>query len=183
MGRPINKRYFGQPEAGTNQIKVRFHDGTSEVAGWIVSQRSSKRFRVTDGTTTTTCLLVDKSPGSLASGEMSISVKDDATNVKQILKIAAHKVTVDTGEASGWDFSDSAADGLVEMPEAGDPTNNITAGNFVVGVEYKIVTTGTTDFTAIGAANSDPGTIFTATGAGTGTGTAISTADDEGDSF
>jgi hypothetical protein len=37
---------------------------------------------------------------------------------------------------------------------------------------YKIVTTGTTDFTAIGASDSNVGTVFIATGAGTGTGTA-----------
>ena len=48
----------------------------------------------------------------------------------------------------------------------------ITAGSFVTGVTYVIKTTGTTDFTLIGAADSDPGTVFTATGAGTGTGDA-----------
>ena len=47
-----------------------------------------------------------------------------------------------------------------------------TAGNFVVGTEYKITSTGTTDFTLIGAADSSIGTIFTATGVGTGDGTA-----------
>lgn len=49
---------------------------------------------------------------------------------------------------------------------------DITAGSFVVGNTYIIRTTGTTDFTLIGAANSTPGTIFTATGVGVGTGTA-----------
>lgn len=48
----------------------------------------------------------------------------------------------------------------------------IAAGSFVTDEEYIIVTSGTTDFTLIGAADSNPGTIFTATGAGTGTGTA-----------
>lgn len=48
----------------------------------------------------------------------------------------------------------------------------ISAGAFVIGFSYIIVTTGTTDYTLIGAANSLPGTIFTATGAGTGDGTA-----------
>lgn len=48
----------------------------------------------------------------------------------------------------------------------------VTAGNFQVGKTYTITTTGTTDFTLIGASNSTPGTTFTATGAGTGTGTA-----------
>jgi len=47
-----------------------------------------------------------------------------------------------------------------------------SAGNFEVGKTYTIITAGTTDFTLIGAANSDPGTTFVATGAGTGTGVA-----------
>ena len=49
-----------------------------------------------------------------------------------------------------------------------------TAGSFVVGTAYQILVPGTTDFTAIGAADSLAGTIFTATGAGTGDGTASS---------
>ena len=48
----------------------------------------------------------------------------------------------------------------------------ITAGSFVVGNAYKIVTVGTTDFTLIGAVSNTVGLIFTATGVGTGTGTA-----------
>ena len=48
----------------------------------------------------------------------------------------------------------------------------VTAGTFVGATEYIIVTTGTTDFTLIGAADSVVGTVFTATGVGTGTGTA-----------
>jgi hypothetical protein len=47
-----------------------------------------------------------------------------------------------------------------------------SAGAFVVGTEYTIVTPGNTDFTLIGAADSVAGTVFTATGVGTGTGTA-----------
>jgi hypothetical protein len=53
----------------------------------------------------------------------------------------------------------------------------ITAGAFVIGKEYKIKTAGTTDYTLIGAANSNVDTVFTATGVGTGTGTAIDTVD------
>ena len=49
---------------------------------------------------------------------------------------------------------------------------DVTAGNFVIGTKYTITATNTTDFTAIGAADSNPGTVFEATGAGTGTGTA-----------
>jgi len=46
------------------------------------------------------------------------------------------------------------------------------AGQFIVGREYTIVTVGTTDFVAIGAADNNAGTSFTATGAGAGTGVA-----------
>ena len=48
----------------------------------------------------------------------------------------------------------------------------ITAGSFVAGREYIILSAGTTNFTLVGAANSNPGTRFTATGVGSGTGTA-----------
>ena len=48
----------------------------------------------------------------------------------------------------------------------------ITAGSFVVSREYTITKAGTTDFTLIGAADSNIGTKFTASGVGTGTGTA-----------
>jgi hypothetical protein len=48
----------------------------------------------------------------------------------------------------------------------------ITAGSFVVDKQYKILSAGTTDFTLIGAADSNVGTVFTTTGVGAGTGTA-----------
>jgi hypothetical protein len=48
----------------------------------------------------------------------------------------------------------------------------VAAGAFVIGTTYIIRTAGDTDFTLIGAANSNVNTIFTATGPGTGTGTA-----------
>ncbi|CAB4125443.1 hypothetical protein UFOVP58_140 [uncultured Caudovirales phage] len=48
----------------------------------------------------------------------------------------------------------------------------LTAGFFVVGQAYTIVSAGSTSFTAIGAANNTVGTTFIATGVGSGTGTA-----------
>ena len=48
----------------------------------------------------------------------------------------------------------------------------VTAGFFIIGEEYKIVTPGNTSFTSIGAANNNVNTVFTATGVGSGTGTA-----------
>lgn len=55
-------------------------------------------------------------------------------------------------------------------------SDEIVATSIVSGVNYTIQTSGSTDFTLIGAADSNPGTTFTATGAGTGTGTASANA-------
>ena len=51
-------------------------------------------------------------------------------------------------------------------------TATVVAGNFIVGQSYKILTHGTTDFTAINAADNVVGTKFKAAGVGSGTGTA-----------
>jgi hypothetical protein len=59
----------------------------------------------------------------------------------------------------------------------------LAGGALVVGTEYKILTTGDTDFTLVGADDSNPGTVFTATGVGAGTGTVVATADDDDDEF
>lgn len=51
-------------------------------------------------------------------------------------------------------------------------TATVTAGSFIVGSVYTILTIGTTDFTLIGASSNTVGLSFIASGAGTGTGTA-----------
>lgn len=53
-----------------------------------------------------------------------------------------------------------------------DVLSTITAGAFVVGQVYTILTVGNTDFTLIGASANTIGVVFTATGVGSGTGTA-----------
>jgi hypothetical protein len=63
--------------------------------------------------------------------------------------------------------------GLDLLVDAVNPqVNLVSAGSFVTSNSYTIVSVGTTDFTAIGAANNEVGTTFTATSAGSGTGTA-----------
>jgi len=48
----------------------------------------------------------------------------------------------------------------------------LTAGSFVIGQTYQILTLGTTNFQTIGATSNAVGVYFTATGVGSGTGTA-----------
>jgi hypothetical protein len=49
---------------------------------------------------------------------------------------------------------------------------SVTAGNFVIGKTYRIVSIGNTNFTLIGATSNTPGLHFIATGVGAGSGTA-----------
>ena len=53
------------------------------------------------------------------------------------------------------------------------PPANVSAGSFINGVGYRIVTSGSTNFTTIGSANNNSGTTFVASGAGSGTGSAL----------
>ncbi|RZD43298.1 MAG: hypothetical protein CXT73_00885 [Methanobacteriota archaeon] len=117
MGRPINKRHFGTPDAGTD-FKVRYRaTGESEANGWIVKQVGSKRFKCTDGTNPMVCALVDKNQGTLAVGDMSITVKEGST-YSQVTKITGRRVTLgDTGVQVAWDFTGTGT--TVEMEEAG----------------------------------------------------------------
>lgn len=130
MGRPLNKKYFGPPSAGGEELKVQFHNGTGSVNGWIVKQTGSKRFICSDGSVEVECYLVPKNSGDLAANEMSLSVKDDSGNVYQVSKISAHRVTVETGSTTAWNFNDSTTDGYAEMEEAGDDSAFTNADDF-----------------------------------------------------
>lgn len=73
-------------------------------------------------------------------------------------------------------------DGSDHLIDANDPVGNgthssdwdspVAAGSFVVGTSYRILSVGSTNFTAIGAASNTVGEVFFASGAGIGTGTA-----------
>jgi hypothetical protein len=59
-----------------------------------------------------------------------------------------------------------------KLKGTGDVAVLVTADNLNNLTTYKIMTTGTTEFGAIGAPDNVPGTVFTATAPGTGNGTA-----------
>jgi len=127
MGRPLNKRYFGPPTPGGNEIKVQFWNGSASVNGWIVKQVGSKRFLCSDGSNEEVCVLVDKASAAITAGEMTITVLDDTATARQVTKIAGRKATLDTGATTAWTFDDANNDDKVEMEEAGDDTT-IDAG-------------------------------------------------------
>ena len=131
MGRPINKRFIGQG-AGKIEVSRYFFTGASEVAStatpaWIVSQKSSRRYKVSDGTTTETLTLVNQSANDLSAGEFAIdAVLDDSTTV-QITKL--HNRTVSYEQANidllAEDTDDSVASAQIKY-NLGEEDDDVT---------------------------------------------------------
>jgi hypothetical protein len=139
MGRPLNKRLFG--DNSKNNIKVQFFNGLNSVRGYIVKQLGNNKFKCKDENgVTAICRLVEKNSVDLQAGEMTITVKYDDTSIRHVKKIAAHLITVSTttntltGQTSptgyaqsGWTFVVSNSDHKWQIEEAGTNTNMASA--------------------------------------------------------
>lgn len=112
MGRPINKRKIGQ---GTGRIMCTryFFTGASEVNGattpaWIVSQRSTRKFKVSDGVTTEVLRLVNQSSGDLVAGTFAIDATLDDSTVVQVTKLHNRTIQYEGGREITDDSVDVA---------------------------------------------------------------------------
>lgn len=124
--------------------------------------------------------LYKSDPGEAGAGTEVNNVIDDTAYARQTIAFPAATLGVGSTTNSGAQtfaavvYGSGAAAYTVThigiLDSAG--TTVVTAGAFVVGQVYTIKTSGTTNFTLIGAANSNAGTQFTATGVGSGTGDA-----------
>ena len=133
MGRPLNKRLFGTPTAGGSEIKVNFHNGTAVKEGYIVKQKSSKKFVCEEIETAgefICTLTTGKLPAALAAGAMSISFKMDDAETYKVSKMSGRKAKLVAPIATGsnaydgksvpWNFATSTTDGAAQVEEAGD---------------------------------------------------------------
>jgi len=116
MGRPINKSKIGSGAGKISVTAYRFA-GAGEVLStatqaWIVSQKSTRKFSVSDGATTEDLTLVNKSIGELAEGEMIINCQDDGTvGTMQVTKLMNRTVQVESGTGA-VDDDDGADDSI-----------------------------------------------------------------------
>lgn len=143
MGRPLKKRFFGADL--NNNIKVQFHNGTTSKQGYIVKQKGARRFLCSDAAgNSKVCKLVNKAAGSLAAGEMSITVKQDNNTVDQVLKISARMLTTISSGGDTirrpWNFSTSTSDGFVQVEEAGTSTTTISTATGATNLEGDVET-------------------------------------------
>jgi len=132
MGRPVKKSRFGN-SAGDFEVTGAFATGTTQPDGtgaeavstatgnYIVSQRSSKQFKVNflsaDGSTrlTQVLTLTAKAPGSLTNGEFCVQIILDDSTVAYASKIfnnTVHYVTA--GSVTGSTKYSLSAEGADE---------------------------------------------------------------------
>ena len=125
MGRPINKKHIGDGAGKIQVTAVKFAAGgeiTTE--SHIVSQRSTKKFIVTDGSKTETCTLVNKSIGGLGAGEFCINVTDSDGVTKQITKMYNRKMQLESGSKHKWARSATGTSSAVEKVISGATAAN-----------------------------------------------------------
>jgi hypothetical protein len=116
MGRPLNKRFFG--EGAGNQLKVRAKVGANaEGDGFIVRQRSTKRFEVNVAGNIGVCKLVNKSNGELTSNEMIVNVMLDNGTLAQVTKLFNRTAIVEGQYRAKWNFEANLTDGAVQAAD------------------------------------------------------------------
>jgi len=120
MGRPINKKHIGDGAGKIQVTAVKFAAGgeiTTE--SHIVSQRSTRKFIVTDGSKTETCTLVNKSIGGLGAGEFCINVTDSDGVTKQVTKLMNRKMQLEGATLHKWARSSTGTSEAIEKVISG----------------------------------------------------------------
>ena len=108
MGRPLNKRNLGDTSGAGSQIQVSADtDGNGAANGFIVKQKSAKRFSVTTAAGTATCKMVVTAPA--AAGEMRISLADSAGGTYHASKISGRTCTVTADSGTQFSTGDKVA--------------------------------------------------------------------------
>ena len=106
MGRPLNKRNFGDTATGGQQISVSADVGAGAGAGFIVKQKGSKRFSCSVGGTVAVCKMVTGAPGV---GEVRITLADSAAGTYFASKISGRTCTVEAGTGTQFSTGDKVA--------------------------------------------------------------------------
>jgi len=130
----INGAYVGGTGGLTSQVGRQiqsqvFVPGGSSTTGSILAQKGRKAFRVTDGTNTGECILVNSA--SPTSGQMNILV----TLNNSTAAIAAANVA---GGATSTTVTFSSVTGPVSLPRVGDYLNFGTAPSANIGIFVQV---------------------------------------------
>jgi hypothetical protein len=117
MGRPVNKRHFGPLSDTTPDISIRITAkiGAGAAAdGFILAQKGTRKFRVSVGGEAATCIVVDKTAGNLAAGEM-IFFGNFNSNTIRIAKFYNRTCRDFAGNRYKWAVVDDSTSTYIEL--------------------------------------------------------------------
>lgn len=133
MGRPLNKRFFGLLDDGTNiTVNCQIGSNAESATGYILRQRSTKRFLVNDKKTGTNklagdteagnsqgnvgvCQLVDKADGALDANEMSIMGQVTGGGQVRLRKLTNKVATDFNGVRYKWSVDDDSTTSTIVL--------------------------------------------------------------------
>lgn len=101
MGRPISKKYFGNPASPGNQLLVQANLGFGVVSAWIKKQLGTRKFLVTDGTNSKICYLVDNITGP---GQATINVVKSSGPNERVRTLQSKRVKTWNNNDYVWGF-------------------------------------------------------------------------------
>jgi len=128
MGRPLNKKFFGLLTDGTNiTVNCQVGANAESAVGYILRQRSSKRFLVNDAKDGTAvlpggagtgnvgvCQLVNAADGALGANEMSIMGEFNGQGIR-IAKLT-NKIAVDyNGRRYKWTITNDSTTSILSL--------------------------------------------------------------------
>jgi hypothetical protein len=122
MGRPLNKRYFGNVVDGSADgnltVSVKVGSNAASTVGIILSQRSETKFKVddsNDGTGTEgICTLVNKAVGSLGDNEMSLAGWADGNEV--FIRKVQNRTMIDfDNNRYTWEIQDDSTQNILAL--------------------------------------------------------------------
>ena len=132
MGRPLNKKFFGLLDDGTNiTVNCQIGSNAESTVGYILRQRSSKRFLVNDKKTGTNklvgdteagnsqgnvgvCQLVNKLDGALDANEMSIMGEFNGQGI--LIAKLTNKIAVDfNGIRYKWTVTNDSTTSILSL--------------------------------------------------------------------
>ena len=116
MGRPIDKYFLGPTGGSPSTIPVRGQVDSTDFEGYIISQKGSKTFRISNdgGTKVGEATLVNKITGH-DEGECSIVGIVSGGDAVAIQKITAHKAVGYNGTVYSWAVADDSAESLLQL--------------------------------------------------------------------
>jgi len=128
MGRPLNKKFFGLLTDGTNiTVNCQVGANAESAVGYILRQRSQKRFLVNDAKDGTAvlpggagtgnvgvCQLVNAADGALGANEMSIMGEFNGQGIR-IAKLT-NKIAVDfNGTRYKWTITNDSTTSILSL--------------------------------------------------------------------